>query len=166
MIDNHGAAICGVLIVLPVLLLGVMLVCTAYYSPDNSLSAWFSAAIHGRPEHAHGYYVAQGGFSYLGTENVPVDSYHTGIGFGSVDSGYCYLALVYGLASLFVLFATYVAAVVMMLRKGFHPVALALLFLAVLYLVVESYPLYLAECAAVLWLSEAFVGISHPEESA
>ena len=156
----HGKAMCIVVIVLSLALMIWMLIGAVCYSPDGSIFTWFDKLIHGRLYYAHQYYVVRGGFSYVGDASMLVDNYHTGLPFTLVDCGYCYLALVYGLASIYALVVTFVVAIMMMFKSGaVHPMAITLLTINSFYLVVECYPIYLASCVTVLLLTYAFIEV-------
>ena len=152
----------AILVVVPLCFLGLMLVCTAFYDAGNPVCEWLNKFIHGRPNHAHEYYVSNHGFTHLGREYVSTSSYHSGLPFASVDSGYDKLAMVYGLFTMYVLIVTYLACV---WKTAFHKKRFFIMCVFLMnsaYLLVESIPLFVTANFGVLFLSQAFTN-AEPE---
>lgn len=146
-----------VLIAVPAVLLATMLVSAKYYDSSNPVFACFNQLTHGRLYFGHHYYINHDGFTFLGRPLSSVTSYHNGMPFANIDSGYCFVPLVNGIASLLALAMIYITAILRLSRTAKNLAALSILLIAALYLLVESYALFPASSFAAILLAEAFV---------
>lgn len=145
------------LVAAPALLLAAMLLCCALYDQKNPLVSLMDGLTHYRPRYAHGYFVRNGGFTMLGRKYVTTSFHHTGLPFQNVDSGYCFLPLVHGIAATVALAVTYVLAVLRAPRRERHLSLWSVLLLGMVFLVVESFGLNLVSCFPLIIMSRAFV---------
>lgn len=155
---EHKRIVASVLIAVPCMALGIMLICTAFYDGHNYIFRWLNDLLHSRPYFAHQYYVAQGGFSLLGTPGTFTISYHTGLQFSGVDSGYCHLALFEGLFVLGSFLSIYIIAVLLLSKNAIHPLVAAIFLINALFLMVEGCSLLLPESSALLFISIVYSG--------
>jgi len=145
-----------VMVAVPAILLALMLVGLVFFDADNPFFARMNSLLHGRLYYSNMYYLDHDGLSVFGRQFIYAGSYHNGLPFGNVDSGYCYLALVYGLAALCAVAVVYIAAVQKLsFSRPTFPV-LAIVLISAMYLLLESYALYPMTSFASLLIAEAF----------
>ena len=147
-----------VLLCVPLTLLAVMLFASSFYDGTNSLILFLDKITNIRPLHAHNYFVRNGGFSLLGRPYIRASYYHTGLPFQNVDSGYCFLPLVYGIGSMIVLMLSYAVSVINVPESKCNFALLTIVLLSAFLMVVEPFGLNLASCFPMLFLSYAVGG--------
>ena len=144
-----------VLVGIPSVLLVAMLLSCVFFDATNPLFALLNKLTNARPHFAHSYFVRNGGFTIFGRPYVTTNYYHSGLPFQNLDSGYCYLPLVYGVATMAILFSAYVAIVVKGEWGRRRFIAGVLILLSAAYMTVESFGLNLATCFPMLLLMTA-----------
>ena len=144
------------LLAIPLVVLCIMVVCIAFYDASNPFFSWLNSALHARPAYAHQYFDMYGGFTWLGRKYMSVASYHNGLPFAAVDSGYGQLTLVAGLVPSIALAVVYVVAAWRLSHDCRRFLVFAIILIAAFYLMVESIMLYLPAGIALIFLSRAF----------
>jgi len=145
-----------VLVMVPAIMLAIIVLSSMSFDSSNSLFSMLDKMTNGRLHYGHQYYAANGGFTLVGRELHYVSSYHNCLSFTNIDSGFCYLLFVNGLLSLLALAAIYIAAVIKLARKRPEFIIMAIMLIAAVHLMVESYMLFPASSFAILFLAEAF----------
>lgn len=149
-------AFIAILIIVPAVLLVTMLACMVFYDASNPVVSALNKLTHGRLLYGHQYYANHNGFAIFGKPFVNPSQYHNGLPFESVDSGYYFIPIVYGLFSQLSLIAIYVVAVIKLSRHENRFAIMSLLLIASLYMLIESYAAFPFTSFVVLFLAEAF----------
>ena len=144
------------LVTVPLALTALMYACIVWYEETNSFFILMDRVTHFRPLFAHRYYLSVETISLFGKPYEVLPNYHTGIAFQNVDSGYCFLILVYGLGSLVTLVITYLYAIPKIVESKGALGYVLLIVMCSLYMIIENFPLYIALSPALLILSCAF----------